>query len=436
MDHSTNSKRKSKAVKASAYILISIAVILLGFITFNAMNSGAYSTSAPIAADTSSEKGLDSGFIKAVISDEDTSEHIINVSNPEDLNVQYGLDEEAGKNVRRVFSGRRINILITGVDSRLGANTKHADANHVLSILPDSGMIEIISIPRDTYANAGYDDSTGQNKLTVCRASRGHSGYMKEVARIAGLDKIHYYAEFGFSQAMGILEFLGYKNSAGALQVLRSRKGLGGDDYQRCYNQAQFIRQMLLSHFSKLTGSFSDIFIYGGLALVESNMDGSGIKGLVAQLKSKGFPRSGADIKIRLKPSVPIKFKVYDFTNKEMLAMLNEKIKRFNSSHELNEQEANGGVSNLSVYDRLNRATYNAAQDTAKRPARSITALKTFYEQRAWLQIPDADQREDIRNRFQKILVAAYSRRKDYRAAQNVNAAMEAERKLFHNSLN
>ncbi len=50
----------------------------------------------------------------------------------------------------------RINI--TGLDSRMGTIGNHADANHILSVLLDSGAVEIISIPRDTPADAGLDD--------------------------------------------------------------------------------------------------------------------------------------------------------------------------------------------------------------------------------------------------------------------------------------
>ncbi|MGA1308141.1 MAG: hypothetical protein ACO30M_09665, partial [Candidatus Kapaibacteriota bacterium] len=144
-------------------------------------------------------------------------------------------------------SARRVNIAIIGVDARMGTVSKRADANHILSIVPDSGYIEIISIPRDTPANAGMTDST-QNKLTIVHAMRGTKAYLQEAAKIAKVGPIKYWIQLGFSQAIGIIELLGQRDSKSTLQVLRSRKGLGGDDYQRCFNQGQYIRQMLLRH--------------------------------------------------------------------------------------------------------------------------------------------------------------------------------------------
>jgi len=121
--------------------------------------------------------------------------------------------------------GRVINIMVTGIDSRLGDNMAHADANHVLRFFLDSGLVEIISIPRDTPADAGFDDTTGFNRLTNVRANRGRRTYLNTVSKIAGISSIDYYVEFGFSQAIGLLELLGYKdNASSTLRVLRSRQ--------------------------------------------------------------------------------------------------------------------------------------------------------------------------------------------------------------------
>ena len=159
-------------------------------------------------------------------------------------------------------STRRINIAIIGVDARMGTASKRADANHILSIVPDSGYIEIISIPRDTPADAGMKDST-QNKLTIVHAMRGTKAYLQEAGRIAKVGPVKFWIQLGFSQAMGIIELLGQRDSKSTLQVLRSRKGLGGDDYQRCFNQGQYIRQMILRHFTKADGLLGEILIRG-----------------------------------------------------------------------------------------------------------------------------------------------------------------------------
>ena len=51
-------------------------------------------------------------------------------------------------------AGRVVNLLVTGIDARLGEHSGRADANHVVRFYLDSGCIEVISIPRGTIADA------------------------------------------------------------------------------------------------------------------------------------------------------------------------------------------------------------------------------------------------------------------------------------------
>ena len=53
------------------------------------------------------------------------------------------------------LKGNKISVLITGIDSRLGSNLKHADANHLVNIFFDTGFIEIISMPRGHISRCG-----------------------------------------------------------------------------------------------------------------------------------------------------------------------------------------------------------------------------------------------------------------------------------------
>ncbi|MFN3306829.1 MAG: LCP family protein, partial [Candidatus Kapaibacteriota bacterium] len=325
------------------------------------------------------------------------------------------------------YTGRRINIAIIGLDSRIGTNSNHADANHILSILVDSGKIEIISVPRDTPAHAGFDDSTGQNKLTVVRAALGRNAYLAELARIAQLDEIHYYIEVVFSQVVGFLEFLGYRDPKSTLQVLRSRKGLGGDDYQRCYNQAQFIRQMILKNFNKINnGLFGDLLIRGALSLVTTNLTYDVVDRIISKLNMYGFPRSQSDIYIKIRPPIQLKLKIYDFTDQQMVDKLVKQIEDFNTKH--NERDTN----RVDISAVLDKTLSLAEADTSKNPKRVISRLSNFYKQRAWLQIDNNHERESIRQRFENCLVSAYRKLNQPANASKVQEELRLEREFFN----
>ncbi len=372
-------------------------------------------------------------YLKAVTPETDSNTKIINISKYDsNYTTEPQFDDNAGKYIKKVYSGRRINISVTGVDARIGTNSKHADANHIISFLLDSGIVEIISIPRDTHTDAGYEDSTGLNKLTILRANRGRQAYLKELANIANLDKIHYYVEFGFSQAIGIIDWLGFKDANSTLQVLRSRQGLGGDDYQRQYNQGNFIKHALFKHFNRFTGVLGDVMIFGALSLVETNLTHSVMKDLVQTMHSKGFPRSMDDITQKIRPSMQIKFKVYDFNNENVVAELSKKIQNFNTYRTTHDSTFNTSKFR-NVESILNNVINKATLDTAKRPAEVIRKLNIYFEQRAWLQIVDTNKRAIIRNKIADMLIVAHTKRKNLQQAQFVKETIQSEIKLFEN---
>ena len=323
---------------------------------------------------------------------------------------------------------KRINIAVIGVDARLGTLSKRADANHIISIVPDSGYIEIISIPRDTPADAGMKDST-QNKLTIVHSSRGLNTYLREAAKIAKVGPIPYWMELGFSQAMGIIQLLGHRDSKSTLQVLRSRKGLGGDDYQRCYNQGQYIRQMILKHFHRADGIMGELLIRGGLALVQSNLTADNIKGLVYELNKVGFPKETNAIEVKVKPETGIRYKVYNFGDSTTVKNLKSKIEDFNTF--MSKKDSSYKKKSLNIAERLYKVLKLASADTAKSPGKVVAKLEPYLQQHAWLQVFDEKQRDEIRTKFGEYLIISYYKLNKPEDARRVYETIQLEKQLF-----
>lgn len=381
--------------------------------------------------DENSVKTFDSAFIKSIMPETDTTIKIIKLSIDPGYTPDIEFDEKAGKYVKRVYSGKRINIAITGVDSRLGQRFKHADANHVISILADSGRIEIISVPRDTYADAGFDDTTGFNKLTTVRSAKGRQTYLNELATLAGLDKIHYWGEFGFSQAMGIIEWFGHDKPKSTLKILRSRQALGGDDYQRVYNQAQFMRQMILSNFAKLDGIAGEVIIRGALTLVESNLTTSKFKEILNLLKAKGFGKGYNDIEIKIRPPFPLEYKVYDFSDPMTLLHLTSKIDAAHKKSKSDSTSEHSQEHSEYIYKVLIGRIDKIVGDSIKNPTQVINNLRIYFDQKSWFQVEDSTHRYEVRNKISNSLKTAYLMKKDTIRAKEIQLAIQNEDDLF-----
>ena len=220
-----------------------------------------------------------------------------------------------------------------------------------------------------------------------------------------------------------MLELIGYRdNASSTLRVLRSRQAYASGDFQRSYNQGQFMRQIMLRHFQNTDGIVGDIAIRAALALVETDLTYDRVSFILDELRAHGFGTSPDRAWVRLKPSVIAKFKVYDF-NKENVnqidAMISQKITRL-------------GLDSVPItaetYERrLNRIIEGAAADSAKAPQRVISKLRRPYEQRAWLQVPDRTQRKRHRDRLTGLLISAYQRTKNPTAAERIQRYVELE---------
>lgn len=357
---------------------------------------------------------------------------VIRTSSDFNKDIPFTVDKKAGVVYKKQYNGRRINICVTGVDSRMGSNFKHADANHVLSILIDKGEIEITSIPRDTYADAGMPDTTNQNIIAVIRPAKGRKAYLNRIAQIAELDTIHYFMEFGFSQAMGIIEWLGYDNSKQTLQVLRSRKVFGGGDWQRTYNQGKFMKQAMLKSFNNYGGIFGDLVLMGGLSLTETNLTSGTLNAILGKLKESDFGQS-EDVTLRVRPEFAYEYKNFDFNDKEIIAHMSAKV----------DQHAGKtpGTSKVStdslVIKELNNAIKKAVRaDSTGQSTLTINTLKTYFQQKVWLQITNKNSRHHYRETIKNLLMSAYNKKKDPASAEKVKDLIEQESNLFLNSKN
>lgn len=323
-------------------------------------------------------------------------------------------------------SGRVVNLLITGIDARLGEHSGRADANHVIRFYLDSGCVEVISIPRGTMADAGYPDTSQYNMIANVRTARGQESYFKEIAKIAGIPKVDYWVEFGFSQAIGLLELMGYKdNASSTLRVLRSRKAYATGDFQRSYNQGQFIRQAILRTFDKTDDILGQLAMRAALVLVETNLTYDATQYLLSELRSHGFSSATANRAwVRMKPEMISRFQVFDFDSVSVNHLDAQIAKRVD--HTIPDSVAKRSAD----YERrLGSMIERAAADSAKAPRKVITVLSRPFKQRSWLQVQDKRKRLAMRNRICGLLISSYNRTNQQAAAMTVQQYLDIENK-------
>lgn len=392
------------------------------------------------------------------------------------------------------YGGRRVNILITGVDSRLGSSYKHADANHIVSIDFSSKTIDIVAIPRDTPTEQWHLDTiladtsgkrikklsgeeaktqlankhtiasnqidtneifaeyevvqveetnipsnrvvridTVYTKITDYLPINGRQKYMDKVAEIGGVTKIHYWVEFGFSQAQGLMEFMGAKDSKSSLQVLRSRKAMKTGDYQRCYNQAQFIRQMLIKYFDNLDGVSGSLILRGCLSLVQTNLSYKQARGIYNKIEDRNFNISHSTIDVTVKPTRIKKFQYINFTNNQTMDSLKQLVNNYSQRTEHENANNNADTIERKIKRKLDNILAKAVRDSSRNSQYVINDLRVYYNQRAWLQISNLQQRSYYRTQITTLLIDAYNNKGNTSKVKEIEYVIEAEKALLGN---
>lgn len=328
----------------------------------------------------------------------------------------------------RVYSGRSVSISICGVDSRMGEHTEHADANHVLTVWLDSGCVTLVSIPRDTPCDAGYENPK-YNVLANVRARKGRDAYLREVAAIVGRDTIEYYVDVGFSQARGVLELLGFRgNSSDALKVLRSRHAFASGDYQRCYNQGQFIRQMFLKHFDDCDGVTGALLIRAALLLVHTNLTVDVVNSIHQALQERGFPQNADAIALSIQPVYYAKMAVFNFGDSTVLGELLNKVNSKARKMGVSLGQSNDAMAKLR--EQLDARIAKAVADSARRPRRVVQLLQRPFEQRVWWQFSNPEERTEVRAAVCGLLGDAYRTLNQPEHAERVYHILAFEQQL------
>lgn len=363
------------------------------------------------------------------------TDSIINAYKDSVISRKLDSVEHRNKKFSGKLEGRKVTIVVTGLDSRIGRNIKHADANHILNLWLDAGIVEIISVPRGSKADAGFGDTTDLDYLANVRSHKGRKSYHRAISKIARIRKIDYYIEFGFSQAIGLLELLGFEeNAVQTLRTLRSRKAFGAGDHHRAYNQGQFIRQMFLSTFPKLDDFSADILFRAGLYLVETNLDIATCKWLRNELIKSGFPASPEASFVRTRPSYKHKYIHYDFTSGKSWDSLYNRVSKTAEKLGINEKKNDSEAAQNLALKKLDRIINSANKYLAKNNyKRTIRILETPFKQKAWFQLSDKNLRLKYRNEICEMLCRSYESSEQKGMAGAVRNEIKKEDNIFYN---
>src|SRR3989338_7352083 len=283
---------------------------------------------------------------------------------------------------------KQYNILLLGLDARRGDGRPRCDAIHIFSFSPSEEFLTITSIPRGTRINLANVATQSAYLSNNCHIN-GIEDTISKIEEISGVN-VDAYLTVGFSQVLGILRAMNLPTTP-TLQYLRNRRyGIG--DYQRSHNQANFLKDMLTSHFGhfyNLPNNFRE-FLFKNF---DGNLDFNTANYLVEAIFKKNIYLNPENIILITKPErskyvneLHIDLSENDLEKErndiEFITYQRDLENYLNNLISGSEQEINSGFSN-----------------------RAYQKLIIPFQQKLWLQIEDKTIREEIHYNFLKVIL-------------------------------
>lgn len=328
------------------------------------------------------------------------------------LDTAAALEQSGRKQSRRV-----LDILLIGLDSRLGSARGRADALHLVTVDFDAPQVRITSIPRGTHSDLGYTNEAS-NIIANVRSARGRTELQRRVARLCRRDSVPYYVEVGFSDAFGILELLGYTDPSAELQALRQRRDYQYGDHNRCYNQGLFIRSAILRLLPLLEGVTGDVLLRAGLDLAHTNLTQQQCRGIAYLLNDAGVTCTPQLISVTLKS--PYRKRIERQPGEGVYAHAVPGI----------DYEDLGGrtrAAELHIREALTDASADAGF-----PQRVRDHLWVLFRQHGWLQISDREMRRRLRDSLAICLLDACTQLGNAGEVREIRRTVEADDILFY----
>lgn len=272
-----------------------------------------------------------------------------------------------------------VSILVIGVDGRKGDKHPRCDAIHILRFDPQKEIVKITTVPRGTPVLGEKGDNLKSAYIANVCHEKGIEYAISQITKITGIHP-DYVIKIGFSQTLGLLRNLNLPTIS-VLQFLRKRSYAIGD-YQRSRNQAVFLKDLIL-HQTRIAAKLPKPLKYLLYRTLDTDLDFEKGNALLTQLAESSIPDDPSRILLLTEPYLPdiireIHFQTSTETEKQQ-----------------KDEEFKSYQNDLTLY--LKNLTARGETLMAKDNKTAVCSLvQTPFWQKLWLQIEDAQNRNQI----------------------------------------
>ncbi|OGF30872.1 hypothetical protein A2223_04615 [Candidatus Falkowbacteria bacterium RIFOXYA2_FULL_35_8] len=270
-----------------------------------------------------------------------------------------------------------VNVLLIGLDSRLGQTNGHCDAIQLISINRKNNSISITAVPRGTYTplpGTGYKptDYYVSNSCGLIGLDYG----VNQIERIIG-QKADFLVLVNFSTTMGILRALNLPTTE-TLQWLRNRQTYAIGEPQRARNHSNFLKKILTDYTSDQSKTDA-VWQYLIFKMLKTDLSFDQALIITKTVSSMDLAHNSSKIKLFMKPEHNVVDITYDPEKiADQLSALNRLINRLPAGDYSGETETNYQLHLLQEIE-ANMKNYDF--------------IVWAFQNNLWLQIEDSETR-------------------------------------------
>jgi hypothetical protein len=282
-------------------------------------------------------------------------------------------------------------VLLLGLDARKGDEHPHCDAIHFFSFDLKNGTIKITTIPRGTYAYIPGKHAPSEYYLSNSCALEGLDYGITQIEKVAGL-KHDYLVTVGFSQTLGILRLFDLPTTT-TLQWLRHRQSYAIGEPQRSHNQAIYMKDMMVGQLHRFREDITLPMEYIMYKTVDTDLDFATARAILQVYVDSRIDEHPEKITLEMKPFFPVVDYHLDTENPDaQVQALVDYLKPHLSHEDLSLRSMESIQAELIAY-LLERTE-------------STEPIADLIDKQLWLQVEDAEAREDLHYRVAEKYVA------------------------------
>lgn len=198
-----------------------------------------------------------------------------------------------------------INVLLIGMDSRLGQTNGHCDAIQMFTIDRKKQRINITAVPRGTYVplpGSGYKptDYYVSNSCGLVSLEYG----IAQIEKILGLTA-DYLVIVGFSTTKGILREMDLPATE-TLQWLRNRQAYAIGEPQRARNHSTFLRSMILRYSKGADSSLNKALEYLIYKMIKTDLSFNQASSLAQTIIDMNLVQRPQNVNLYMRPAYEV----------------------------------------------------------------------------------------------------------------------------------